>query len=51
MAKKTVIKKLLKYAPLKTDIIRAVSNDNTIKTTLSEDMSEVADEVVYEEES
>lgn len=49
MAKKTVIKKLLKYAPLKVDVMRAVSNDSTIKASFSEDMSEIKDEVVYEE--
>ena len=32
MAKKTVIKKLLKYAPLKTEFIRAVSEDEQSKT-------------------
>lgn len=51
MAKKTVIKKLLKYAPLKTDVIRAVSNDNTIKSQIAIDMSEIKDEIVYEEEA
>ena len=49
MAKKTVIKKLLKYAPLKTDVIRAVNTDSSIKTELSVDMSEVTDQLEYEE--
>lgn len=52
MAKKTVIKKCLKYAPLRSDILRAVSNDETIKSSISVDMSEVAPEEVageYEE--
>lgn len=49
MAKKTVIKKLLKYAPLKVDVKRAVSNDSTIKASISADMSEIKDEVIYEE--
>ena len=31
MAKKTVIKKALKYAPLKSDLARAVAEDETIK--------------------
>ena len=49
MAKKTVIKKLLKYAPLKTDVIRAVNTDSSIKNQLSVDMSEVVNEIDYEE--
>lgn len=32
MAKKTVIKKLLKYAPLKSDFVRAVVQDETVKS-------------------
>ena len=51
MAKKTVIKKCLKYAPLRSDILRAVSTDETIKSSISVDMSEVApDEVAGEYE-
>ncbi len=41
MAKKTVLKRVLKYAPLKTDFIRAVVQDETIKTEISDDMYEV----------
>ena len=41
MAKKTVIKRLLKYAPLKSDFRKALSLDGTVKTELSPDMSEV----------
>ena len=41
MAKKTVIKKVLKYAPLKSDFQRALSNDCTIKTEFAPDMSEI----------
>ena len=44
MAKKTVIKKCLKYAPLKSDFVRAVSNDETIKSELDVDMSEISNE-------
>lgn len=44
MAKKTVIKKCLKYAPLKSDFVRAVSNDETIKSELDVDMSEIRNE-------
>lgn len=42
MAKKTVLKKCLKYAPLKSDFVRAVASDETIKTELAADMTEVA---------
>ena len=48
MAKKTVLKKVLKYAPLKSDFVRAISNDDSIKNDLSDDMSTIANEVVYE---
>lgn len=39
MAKKTVLKKVLKYAPLKSDFVRGLGQDETIKTDLSDDMS------------
>lgn len=38
MAKKTVLKRVLKYAPLKSDFIRGVSQDGAIHTELSDDM-------------
>lgn len=38
MAKKTVLKRVLKYAPMKTDFVRALSTDETIKETISPDM-------------
>lgn len=44
MAKKTVIKQALKYAPIKADFRRAISTDETIKTEFAPDMSDVADE-------
>ncbi|CEQ14825.1 recombination protein RecT [Paraclostridium sordellii] len=44
MAKKTVIKQLLKYAPLSIEMQRAVSSDETVKTKIDEDMSLVFDE-------
>lgn len=47
MAKKTVLKKTLKYAPLKTEFVRAISADETIKTQVSEDMYSVPDETAY----
>lgn len=46
MAKKTVIKQALKYAPIKTDFQRALSTDETIKKEISIDMSEVQNEVI-----
>lgn len=48
MAKKTVIKQALKYAPLKTDFRRALSTDGTIKTEICADMSEIAGENIYD---
>lgn len=48
MAKKTVLKKALKYAPLKTEFMRAVQADETIKTHLDEDMFAVPDETYIE---
>lgn len=50
MAKKTVLKKCLKYAPLKSDFVRAVVQDETIKTEISDDMYEVPNVVVEEAE-
>ncbi len=44
MAKKTVIKQLLKYAPLSIEMQRAVTSDETVKTQISDDMSLVKDE-------
>ena len=44
MAKKTVIKKCLKYAPLKTDFVMQMSNDESIKSEINVDMSEVVNE-------
>jgi recombination protein RecT len=50
MAKKTVLKKVLKYAPLKSDFVKAVVQDESIKNEISEDMYEVKNENVYEAE-
>lgn len=41
MAKKTVLKRVLKYAPLKSEFLREVAQDEVIKTEVSEDMYEV----------
>ncbi len=50
MAKKTVLKRVLKYAPLKSDFVRAVVQDESIKNEISEDMYEVKNENVFEAE-
>lgn len=50
MAKKTVLKRALKYAPLKSDFVRGVAQDETIKAELSDEMYAVPDETVYETE-
>lgn len=49
MAKKTVIKRVLKFAPLSVDLQRVLSTDESIKTELSVDMSEVRNECVIDE--
>ncbi len=41
MAKKTVLKQVLRYAPLKSDFVKAVASDGTIKHDIAPDMSEV----------
>lgn len=41
MAKKTVLKRVLKYAPLKSDFVRGIASDETIKKELSDDMFSV----------
>ncbi len=46
MAKKTVIKKALKYAPVSTEIQKALSADESIKKQISEDMLSVQNEVI-----
>lgn len=49
MAKKTVLKRVLKYAPLKSDFVRSIAQDETIKTSISADMYAEPDETVYAE--
>lgn len=46
MEKKTVIKKCLKYAPIKTDFVRAVATDETIKSHIAENMTDEPDETI-----
>lgn len=50
MAKKTVLKRALKYSPLKSDFVRGVAQDETIKAELSDEMYAVPDETVFEAE-
>ena len=47
MAKKTVLKKVLKYAPMKTDFVRGLTADETIKHGLSDDMFNEPDQTDY----
>lgn len=49
MAKKTVLKKALKYAPMKSDFVRAAAQDGIVHTTLDMDMS-LAPDSHYPEE-
>lgn len=48
MAKKTVIKQALKYAPIKADFRRALSTDETIKNEIAEDMTEIHGEDIFD---
>nr|WP_278582574.1 recombinase RecT [Prevotella denticola] len=47
MAKKTVLKKCLKYAPLKTEFVREMNTDGTIKKDITANMADVPDETDY----
>lgn len=49
MAKKTVLKRVLKFAPLKSDFVRGVAQDETIKTEISDDMYSVPSSYVEAE--
>lgn len=51
MAKKTVLKRVLKYAPLKSDFVRQVVQDDTVKHGISEDMYSVPDETIIDVEA
>lgn len=50
MAKKTVLKRALKYAPLKTEFARSFSADEGIRTKLDPDMLSMPDETYIETE-
>lgn len=47
MAKKTVLKKLLRTAPIKAEMARSLAADETIKHSISDDMSLVPDETEF----
>ena len=47
MAKKTVIKQALKYAPLKSEVASVLFTDGTIKSQISPYMSETENEMEY----
>ena len=51
MAKKTVIERALKYAPVSTEFQRALSTDETIKTEIAVDMAEIQDQTAFEPEA
>ena len=48
MTKKTIIKRALKYAPISAEFQRALSTDESIKTELSVDMSEIRNECIID---
>lgn len=50
MAKKTVLKKALKYAPMKSDFVRQADSDETVKDKISDDMFAVTP-VYYDAET
>lgn len=49
MAKKTVLKRCLKYAPLKSDFVKAVVQDGGIKNEIAEDMYDVSSTISVED--
>lgn len=44
MAKKTVLKRALKYAPMKTEFMRQITADETVKSTIGKDMLDMENE-------
>lgn len=51
MAKKTCLKRCLKYAPLSIEFQKAVSSDETIKHEIAEDMSDIQSDIIFGEGS
>lgn len=50
MAKKTVIKQALKYAPLQADIRRILSTDESVKNDIGLDMTQIPNEDIWDTE-
>ena len=48
MAKKTVLKKVLKYAPLKSDFVRQTMQDETIKREIGKSMEDIPDMTIID---
>ena len=46
-----MLKRVLKYAPLKSDFVRGIVQDGTIKTEISEDMYSVNNTIEVEDYS
>jgi len=51
MAKKTCLLAALKYAPKKSDFVKAIVNDNSVKSDISSDMSSVDNDDVIDVEA
>ena len=51
MAKKTVLKKCLKYAPLKSEFARGYASDETVKVEIDKDMYNIPDQTYFEAEA
>ena len=51
MCKKTVLKQVLKTAPMKSDFARGLAQDETIKSEIAEDMYTVPNEMPFDEET
>jgi recombination protein RecT len=45
-----VLKRVLKYAPLKSDFVRQAVQDETVKNNISDDMYSVPDETIIDAE-
>lgn len=51
MARKTVLKRVLKYAPLAVETMRAITQDGSVREEISDDMSSVVSITEYEDNS
>ena len=43
-----MLKQVLKYAPLKSDFVREIATDSTIKTNIQPNMADLEDETVID---